>query len=152
MPPPASTSTLARNHRGASPPLEKDEKEFTQTARGMQKRKLSEAEDITMIDAPTKRVDASEKPPAEGEVEDSLQRNMEVADALFGRFGSHLHANPATHFASSPMVKPSLAVPVFTRKPFEEDFGLRLEGCGEWDLRSPENIELDELDGLLSGF
>ena len=31
---------LARNHRAASPPLEKDEKEFTQTARGMQRRQL----------------------------------------------------------------------------------------------------------------
>ncbi len=38
---PRLTADMPRNHRSASPPLEKDEKEFTQTAEGLQKRKLS---------------------------------------------------------------------------------------------------------------
>jgi len=142
------SSVLVRNHRAASPPLEKDEKEFTQTARGMQKRKLSEDSDTRMNDAPVRiQIDASEQAPVE--VEDTLQKNMEVAAALFGKLGGHANMPPGT-YASSPMVKPSLVVS--TAKPHEDDLWAKMAISVEWDMRSPEHIELDELDDLLDDF
>jgi hypothetical protein len=41
-----------------------------------------------------------------------------------------------------------------SKKALEDTTGLwtRIEEQMEWDTRSPENIELDELDGLLDDF
>jgi len=127
---------VLRNHRASSPPLEKDEKEFTQTARGMQKRKLSG--DIQMSGVPS-------------EMEDSIARNMD-AEALFGD-GRNLNVGNTSVFVSSPAMKPILALNTM-KKAFEEssDLWMRVEGMMEWDMRSPENIELEELDGMLDDF
>ncbi|KAL3420779.1 putative mucin [Phlyctema vagabunda] len=129
------TELQRRNHRAASPPLEKDEKEFTQTARGMQKRKLSG--DSHMIGAPS-------------EVEHYTPRQFD-GEALFGE-GRHGNLHPSV-FASSPAMKPSASSNMLKR-PFEEpsDIWSRIETVIEWDSRSPENIELEELDGLLDDF
>lgn len=125
-----------RNTRASSPPLEKDEKEFTQTARGMQKRKLG-GDDVEMSGVPS-------------DMEDHHAKNLE-GDAFFGE-----GRNPAVHhaavFVSSPAMKPSLALNILKR-PFEEnDLWARVEGAMEWDMRSPENVELEELDGMLDDF
>lgn len=121
-----------RNTRASSPPLEKDEKEFTQTARGMQKRKLSS--DTQTSGVPSEMGDHPTKP-AESET-------------LFGE-GRHSHLANNAMFVSSPAMKPSLSINVLKR-PFEEstDLWTRVENTMDWDMRSPENVELDELDGM----
>ena len=125
-----------RNTRATSPPLEKDEKEFTQTARGMQRRKLSG--DFVMSGVPS-------------EVVDNSTRNLE-SDALFGE-GRNLTVASTAVFVSSPAMKPSLSVNTLKRG-FDDsnDLWARVEGATEWDMRSPENVELEELDGMLDDF
>lgn len=125
-----------RNSRASSPPLEKDEKEFTQTARGMQKRQLSAA-DVKMSGVPS-------------DMEGHPTKSMEP-DALFGD-GRTLSVNTSTVFISSPALKPSLAVNTLKRSFEENDLWTRVESGVEWDLRSPEHVELDELDGMLDDF
>jgi hypothetical protein len=124
-----------RNTRASSPPLEKDEKEFTQTARGMQKRKLSD--DVEMSGVPS-------------DMEGHPTKNLD-ADSFFEE-GRHLDVHTQAVFVSSPAMKPSLALNILKR-PFEEnDLWARVEGAMEWDMRSPENVELEELDGMLDDF
>ena len=126
----------ARNTRASSPPLEKDEKEFTQTARGMQKRKLS-GDDVDMSGVPS-------------DMEGHPTKTMD-SETLFGE-GRNLGVNTTAVFVSSPAMKPSLSLNVLKR-PFEEnDLWARVEGAMEWDMRSPENVELSELDGMLDDF
>jgi hypothetical protein len=119
-----------RNTRASSPPLEKDEKEFTQTARGMKKRKLSQ--DVEMGGMPSEL--------------DMPSRNLE-AEPLFGE-GRHLNINNPAAFASSPAMKPSLSISTPKRGLDDShDLWARVES-NEWDMRSPEHVELDELDGM----
>lgn len=141
MAPPTPTGSFhgrveppARNNRASSPPLEKDEKEFTQTARGMQKRKLSG--DIQISGVPS---DMEGHP-----------KNLDT-DTLFGD-GKHLNVAGTTTFLSSPAMKPSLSLSTLKRS-FEEshDTCARVDAM-EWDMRSPETVELEELDGLLDDF
>jgi hypothetical protein len=139
MAPSAPTGSFAgrvrqvhRNTRASSPPLEKDEKEFTQTARGMQKRKLSS--DTQMGGIPSEMGDHPTKP-------------LEP-ETLFGE-GRHLTVASNAMFVSSPAMKPFLSLSTLKR-PFDESTELwgRVENTMEWDMRSPENVELEELDGM----
>jgi len=123
-----------RNNRASSPPLEKDEKEFTQTARGMQKRKLSG--DFQMGGVPS-------------EMEGHSTKHND--DTLFGE-SRHMHVPSATLFISSPAIKPSLSLksPGTLKRSFEESSDVW--GAIQWDTRSPEHIELEELDDMLDDF
>lgn len=125
-----------RNNRATSPPLEKDEKEFTQTARGMQKRSLSG------------HIQASGVP---SDMEDHLARPLD-SDALFGE-GRTLNVLNTSVFVSSPAMKPSMSMATLKRS-FDEsnDPWERITSALDWDMRSPEIIELDELDALLDDF
>ncbi|RDL42037.1 Uncharacterized protein BP5553_02016 [Venustampulla echinocandica] len=143
MTPPTPTGSFSgrlepviRNNRASSPPLEKDEKEFTQTARGMQKRKLTR--DIQMSGVPSDMEDHPMKSPD--------------SDALFGD-GKHLNPAHTGIFVSSPAMKPSFTIGGLKRG-FEDSSNLwvRIEGVMEWDMRSPENVELDELDCMFDDF
>jgi len=73
-------------------------------------------------------------------------------DTLFGD-GKHLNISSTTNFLSSPAMKPSLSLSTAKRS-FEDsnDLWARVDGGMEWDMRSPENVELEELDGLLDDF
>ncbi|TVY25027.1 hypothetical protein LHYA1_G006446 [Lachnellula hyalina] len=143
MAPPTPTGSFhgrveppARNNRASSPPLEKDEKEFTQTARGMQKRQMSG--DIQMSGVPS-------------DMEGHPVKTLD-ADTLFGD-GKHLNVSGTTTFLSSPAMKPSLSLSTL-KKGIEDsnDMWARVEDTMEWDMRSPECVELEELDGLLDDF
>lgn len=102
----------------------------------MQKRKLS-GDDVEMTGVPS-------------DMEDHPTKNMD-SDALFGE-GRNLGVNTTAVFVSSPAMKPSLSLHTLKR-PFEEnDLWARVEGAMEWDLRSPENVELEELDGMFDDF
>lgn len=125
----------SRNHRATSPPLEKDEKEFTQTARGMQRRQMSR-DDTDMPSVPSEMADHPTK--------------TTDHDGLFGR---SLTVASTTMFVSSPAMKPSLSLNTMKRS-FEDspDSCIRFENTMDWDMRSPENVELEELDGMLDDF
>jgi hypothetical protein len=128
---------VQRNNRATSPPLEKDEKEFTQTARGMQKRKLSQ--DIPMTGMPS-------------DLQDHPTKSLDPSEALFGE-NRALNVPNTNVFVSSPAMKPSLSVNTLKRglEELNEMWG-RVESSMEWDMRSPENIELEELDDMLDDF
>jgi hypothetical protein len=130
------TALSSRHQRGTSPPLEKDEKEFTQTADGLQKRKLS---GDLMSAGPT---------------EQRMETSYDVAtreDNLFGdaNKGLNLNVAPGATFVTSPAVRPTFALNL--KKDDEAEGWAKLDNMLGWD-RSPENIELEELDCLLTDF
>jgi hypothetical protein len=126
-----------RNNRATSPPLEKDEKEFTQTARGMQKRTMSG--DVEMGGGVPSEMDHSTK-------------NLDN-DTLFGK-EQHLAVANTTAYVSSPAMKATLSPLNTLKRGFEEsnDLWERVDITMEWDMRSPENIELEELDDMFDDF
>jgi hypothetical protein len=125
-----------QTNRGASPPLEKDEKEFTQTADGLQKRKLSGG---LLPVKPELVVQSTEM--------DEHTRD----DSLFGEPKAHAAGNnpPPMAFMASPAMRPAFSVN--TKKEGDMDSWAKLDSLLEWD-RSPETIELDELDCLLNDY
>lgn len=129
---------VARAHKADEPPLEKDEKEFTQTADGLQKRRLN-----------GKLLSAD---PVDNHllVDESLQN-----ETLFGESHRALALAPSffPHMAymTSPAMRPSVPMPPSAKKDNEAESWLKLDAMLDWD-RSPETVELDELDGLLNGF
>ena len=71
-----------------------------------------------------------------------------------GLFARNLTAVASTTlFTSSPAMKPSLSLNIMKRS-FEDspDSWARFENTIDWDMRSPENVELEELDGMLDDF
>jgi hypothetical protein len=110
-----------------SPPLEKDEREFTQTAGVLQKRKLSDAL------APPEISDRSN--PADFVFRD---------DAWY----MDTRSTVPSAFLTSPAMKPSVS----SHKKEEESINwLKLNSLLEWD-RGAESIEIDELDCLLDTY
>ena len=157
----SETINLVHNHRAASPPLEGDEKEFTQTASSMRMRGMS-LDDLNIRQSKEIEITVTEDP-SEMQVEESeeerTKRNREAAAALFG--GHHQHAQEnVIGVMSSPMVKPinehiagevrKSGVEVEMEEPASilGDHGLG----SSWDIEKPESVDLDELDDLLGGF
>lgn len=113
---------VARDFRHDSPPLEKDEREFTQTADVVLKRKLSD--DTPVVVDPAERVILAE----------------------YGFRDDMWFGESSAAFLASPAIKPSTGP--FGRKDDEADNWLRLfEGD-----QGAETIEIDELDGLLDAY
>lgn len=123
---PLSRPYTHKSSRATSPPLEKDEKEFTQTARGLQKRKFSSSDDYLSLN------------------ENPSGMKTDGGEALFGGMGKSLGVLPSAF--ASPAVKPG------KQRAFDAgDLGVeiwRVDGAAaaDWDLRSPEAVDLDELD------
>jgi len=156
--------SLVHNHRAASPPLEGDEKEFTQTASSMRMRGMSL--DGPNIRPSTETLDpAADSMQAEETEEEKANRNREAAVALFG--GHHLSTlQVGLGIMSSPPVKleqliikqevkkEDMDVDVDVEMEAEESISILGDrGFGSsWDIREPENIELEELDDLFGGF
>lgn len=142
------SGVLTQNHRAASPPLQEDEIEFTTTAQGMQTRKLAvEISAEYMLQEETHLAQ-----------EDSVSMNLDAAESLFGTPGRNANASSEQYghvLFSSPVVKFALmaSTPVIGIKRGFEEIGWDKAELGmDWDTRSPEVIELDELDGLLDDF
>jgi hypothetical protein len=123
---------MSRSQRG-EPPLEKDEKEFTQTADGLQKRKLSGG----LLSA---------APMEQTILDDGMQNEQ-----LFGEPNRSLAPSllPYMAFMTSPAIRPSM-MPA-PKKDVEVDGWSKLDAMLDWD-KSPETVELDELDCLLDDF
>ncbi|KAK7967098.1 uncharacterized protein PG986_001375 [Apiospora aurea] len=136
---PMGSVSMSQRHRPmtsilTSPPLEKDEKEFTETADGLQKRKLSGGF-------------LSSGPAESLRLDDGMQHEQ-----LFGGETKGLSLAPSllphVAFMTSPAMRPSYVVPP---KKDEAENWHKLDAMLDWD-RSPETVELDELDGLLNDF
>ena len=153
---------LVHNHRAASPPLEGDEREFTQTASSMRMRGMS-LDDVnvrpsTEVENPaTEEVVADEMMVEESE-EEKAKRNREAAAALFG--SHHEHGQEASlGLMSSPLYKhalPTIGNETKKEETADVEMGESVSILGEsgfgWDAREPAIIGLDELDDLLGGF
>ncbi|KIL91893.1 hypothetical protein FAVG1_04296 [Fusarium avenaceum] len=121
-----------RNSRHNSPPLEKDEREFTQTADFLQKRKFVE-------DTPA------------AETADRTTHTSEYGYRDDFWFGDH-RIFTSNAMLTSPSVKPSSIsnmTPILRKEDDCENW-LKFSKLMEWD-RTAESIEIDELDGLLDG-
>ncbi|CAK7216438.1 hypothetical protein SBRCBS47491_002824 [Sporothrix bragantina] len=134
----SSSSYSSRNHRGASPPLEKDEKEFTQTAEGLQKQK--HAGKGSLLSPAT----IAAQPPSNSMYLDDAGRDESL---LFDSELRHID-----HFAlmTSPAMRPMFSLG--PKRDAEAEGWAKLDSMVTgWD-QCPESIELDELDCLLDEF
>ncbi len=162
----ASFANISHNRRAASPPLEHDEREFTHTASVMQQRKQSEQIEQLQLSAagtPTAEQLDDVMEAVQDETEESAAlRNREAAAALFGGHGSNLLQVADADF-SSPMLRPmtSQNLHLLTTTTPKRLFGFvgadvamldPFGSCSWADLKSPECVELAELDDLLGGF
>ena len=147
---------LSHSHRAASPPLETDEKEFTQTASSMRMRGMS-------LDDPTVRPSTEELCDLviEESEEQVARRNREAAEALFG--AHQPQAMGGMPIMSSPMVKPSQPAPLERASKREEGdvvmqesttsiLGESAMGGLTWDTREPEDIQIEDLDDLFGAY
>ncbi|KAL9094504.1 MAG: hypothetical protein Q9163_006548 [Psora crenata] len=168
---PHSDAALSHHHRATSPPLEGDEKEFTQTASSVRMRGMSlDAHGIR----PTIEVVASVAHVEENE-EDKAQANQEAVEALFGtHHHHHPHHLPMSMLSSSSSSSSLPVRPLHTvieekmkvwrpdgeeseEEEEEEDVvmqgsSMSIMGDGgmglTWDTREPEDIQLEDLDDL----
>lgn len=146
----ANGSGRHHHNRATSPPLEKDEKEFTQTADGLQKRKLHGE----LLSGGATEQNNSNTELDFGNREDSglfggnRTPFMSAATLDITNTGSKDVSN--TFGLTSPAMRPSVIPLNFSRKDTDVDNWTKLDVL-EWD-RSPENIELDELDFLLNDY
>ncbi|KAI0453770.1 hypothetical protein F5B21DRAFT_515186 [Xylaria acuta] len=126
---------LSRIHRAEEPPLEKDEKEFTQTADGLQKRKArGELLSATPVD--------------QLGIDDGMQNEQ-----LFGEPHRTFIPTFLPHmaFMTSPAMRPTLTIPAPMKRDGEAEGWSKLDALLDWD-KSPETIALEELDCLLDEF
>lgn len=117
-----------RRARGLSPPLELDEREFTQTANGLQKRKMGPA------------ADESVDPAALGMPDEGSR-----LDSLFYDYRGGL----GVAMVVSPPMKASPYVGGLKKE--GDDNWLKFGRVLDWDT-TPETMELEELDCLLDAF
>ncbi|KAF2731750.1 hypothetical protein EJ04DRAFT_362030 [Polyplosphaeria fusca] len=157
---PPTSANILHNRRAQSPPLEKDEKEFTQTASFLQQRRRSQAaEREKEASAPSETTQSTDIimediTEVEETEESAARKNSETAAALFGFGQMDLGATFQPELApSSPILKPtSIEMPPPRFRPGEMKMDT-VDVDWSWsELKSPENIELDELDDLLGGF
>lgn len=153
---------LVHNHRAASPPLEGDEKEFTQTASSMRMRGMS-LEELNIRPSTEIEYPATDDPSAmqvDETEEEKATRNREAAATLFGGHDES-SAEASLALMSSPLVDPMQSHPLEknSRRDGTMDVGMKepisILGDGafaSWDVREPESIELEELDDLFGGF
>jgi hypothetical protein len=150
---PPTTANIANNRRAQSPPLEKDEREFTQTASSLQQRRKSqEAEhrerssSASLSTASTQSSDVAMEEvhvTIEETEESAALKNSEIASALFG----HIDASNAF----SPALKPVLHIEM--PPPSYKPHAVKLDVDDlDWTMKSPETIELDELDVLFGEY
>lgn len=130
-----SLHTLSRIHKADEPPLEKDEKEFTQTADGLQKLR---ARGGLLSATPVDQLG----------IDDGMQNEQ-----LFGEPHRTFIPTFLPHmaFMTSPAMRPTLTIPAPIKRDGEAEGWSKLDAMLDWD-KSPETIELDELDCLLDEF
>ena len=143
-------------NRAPSPPLEADEKRFTETATAVRARGLSLNEPIvhTSVEVTGDRASNQQLEVIEETAEMTRRKDEELGYELFGHANGALTLPTRTALASSPMIvaKDDHAVNMKRVTALVTDIGLQDVDMANWELGSPENVELDELDGMFSGF
>ncbi|MCJ1431406.1 hypothetical protein MMC27_000758 [Xylographa pallens] len=152
---------LVHSNRAQSPPLEGDEREFTQTASSMRMRGMSfdessikESKETDIIAIPAVNVMHVEETE-----EEKAKKNSEAVATLFGG-QHHQQHEPALAIMTSPLVKPVVGhiARELAKGTTDVDMGESASILGEhgfafnWDIKRPENVDLDELDDLFGGF
>lgn len=155
---PPTVANIAHNRRAQSPPLEKEEREFTLTATSLQqerRRQQAERERSASLSAePSQTSDISMDDVAQSieETEElAARKNSEAAAALFG----HLASSSFDFSVDSPALKSQafhLEMPPPMFKPHEVKLEIADIDWSWTDMRSPENIELDELEEMFGGY
>lgn len=175
---PPTATNLAHNRRAASPPLEREERDFKQTANALQiqlqQRRNSQDVPMSTDDAPA-GVDADAMSvamsvEAEESEESAALKNMEAAKSLFEGHAEHLGLPAQSFEFSSPMLKPEAGLHIDTSMSklsrVDEAMDSMMLDLGSakqdpmlpdafagWDgLQSPENVELDELEDLFDAY
>jgi hypothetical protein len=113
-----------RRSRGGSPALEKDEREFTQTANGLQRKKIG----------------PHIFPP------ETLDPGPGLDESLFCDTGAVSYSLALATMVVSPAMRPTPATGV-VKKDVEWESWFKPCGLLDWD-EMPENMELEELDCL----
>ena len=170
----SSTSlNLSHNRRAASPPLEREERDFKQTANELQEqRRNSQQKPTEITEVVMKTEDHDESQSIDMTLETAEEPEEVVASQLFG--GHSQLAVSGAYDLSSPVLRPQHAAMQVgglrsgllernhtTNKTMDtmmtdimSDDPMDL--LSAWDesghLRSPENIELDELECLLDAY
>lgn len=155
---PPTNANISHNRRAQSPPLEKEEREFTLTASFLQQeRRRQEAErerSASLSAQPSQSSDVSMDDVAQSieETEElAARKNSEAAAALFG----HMASSSFDFTIDSPALK-SQTFHIEMPPPAFKSHEVKLEIADiDWswsDMRSPENIELDELEEMFGGY
>jgi hypothetical protein len=161
----SASATPCFGPKHTSPPLDLHEHEFTQTAESLQQRRRSEMEQRSRAQSVEVKVEAPEEDAmmVDSDVEDDSERAArrcrEAADAVFGASDASFALRKAAALASSPMmhgreIEPSAgfaarAVPL----PLTLAFDDKMDAGAAWmELKSPETVELDELECLFETY
>ena len=145
---------MPRN-RAPTPPLEADEKGFTETATAVRARGMSLQEPAIKASVEVSEEEAMQDEPVEETPEMTRRKDQELGYELFGQTHSALSVPNQRILTGSPLIQPRHGPVVETvvkkveAASQQEDVEM---GNGSWELDSPENVELDELDGMFSGF
>ena len=140
--PDGTADVRSRPTRAPSPALEADERGFTETATAVRARGMSLQGPV-----PQATIEISATIPEEDETPEQQQnRDRSLAHELFGG----LHVPQQKGLASSPMMMPS-------KSDHHAKMALTLnlddvEMSDSYAMRSPETIDMDELDSIFTGF
>lgn len=160
-------SNMSHSRRAQSPPLERDEREFTQTASSLQQQRRTQSKSPEVpppaIEEPM--ADLPQQQPEEETEESAALRNSEAAAALFGHDPNSaklLTVGSTPAIGSSPMIKPQqldLHINTASKRGVDEMMeDVRIDSSidgltADWmwsELQSPENVDLEELDDLFA--
>ena len=147
-------SRLRRN-RAPSPPLEADEKGFTDMANEVKARSMGQIDEIVRPSTETDELRRDGTLEAVPETaEQRHRRDQELGFALFGHGNVPLSIPAVPNVTASPVVQPQkMVMHVEVRKEHQLTTTIvDVEMANTWDMRSPEDVELGELDGLFSDF
>jgi hypothetical protein len=137
----------SRPNRAPSPALEADERGFTETATAVRARGMSlqGPPPQASVEVATTTITEEDETP-----EQQQSRDRVLAYALFGNAHAGLHVPEQKGLASSPMMPP---------KPDHQSkmvLTLNLDDIemsdAQYAMRSPETIDVDELDNMFAGF
>lgn len=141
-------------HRAPSPPLEADEKGFTETASAVRARALSVNEPAPQPSIEVVMEDDSNAPPVVEETAEIRQkRDQELGYELFGHASGALAAPQPATLLSSPMIPPKDQQQQAKKTmAIVTDMEILDADLSKWELRSPEKVDLAELDGMFRDF
>lgn len=145
----SSTTSLAQSQ--ASPPLEGDEREFTQTATSLQQRRKSESIEFTSQEPPEMKIEIADEIMADDTEESRARHNRSDAAALFGQGDSHLLVAKVSFMEGSPMLRPQVDFDMGSSvgsKPELHDVRLG----DDFTSFVCETVEMEELDDLFEKY